>query len=126
MRILLDTVTFIWAVSSPESISRAALSALSSDRAVRELSVISLSEIAIKQARGKLTFSQKDLVQGVADLRLHVLPYTARHAYRLYDLPLHHADPFDRQIIAQTLVEGIPVVTCDQVFSLYEGLKIVW
>jgi PIN domain nuclease of toxin-antitoxin system len=126
MRILLDTVTFIWAVSSPESISRAALSALSSDRAVRELSVISLSEIAIKQARGKLTFSQKDLVQGVADLRLHVLPYTARHAYRLYDLPLHHADPFDRQIIAQALVEGIPVVTCDQVFSLYEGLKIVW
>ena len=67
---------------------------------MKEISVISLSEIAIKQSRGKLTFSQKDVIQGIADLRLRVLPYAAEHAYRLYDLPLHHSDPFDRQIIA--------------------------
>lgn len=126
MRLLLDTVTFLWAISSPDRISRVARSALASTAAVREISVISLSEIAIKQTAGKLTLSKDDLLQGVADLRLHVLPYTAKHAYGLFDLPLHHADPFDRQIIAQALVEDVQVVTCDKIFRLYKGLKVLW
>jgi PIN domain nuclease of toxin-antitoxin system len=126
MRLLLDTATFIWAVSSPENISRAAMSALRSDAAVRELSSISLSEIAIKQARGKLTFGKDDVIAGIADLRLRILPYTADHALRLFDLPVHHPDPFDRQIIAQALAEDIAVVTPDEMFGLYKGLKIVW
>jgi PIN domain nuclease of toxin-antitoxin system len=126
MRLLLDTVTFLWAVGSPERISRPAISALASTRAVREISVISLAEIAIKQARGKLMFHKEDVAQGIADLRLRILPYTADHAYNLFDLPLHHADPFDRQIIAQALAENLPVVTPDGTFSLYKGLKILW
>ncbi len=126
MRFLLDTVTFLWAVGSPERISRRAMSALTSARAAREVSVISLSEIAIKQARGKLVFRQQDVVRGIADLQLRVLPYTADHAYNLFDLPLHHADPFDRQIIVQALTENIPVITPDETFSLYTGLKILW
>ena len=91
-----------------------------------EISVVSLAEVAIKQARGKLTVSNDDLARGITDLRLHILPYTARHAYGLFDLPLHHADPFDRQIIAQALAEDIPVVTSDRAFSLYKGLKVIW
>jgi PIN domain nuclease of toxin-antitoxin system len=126
MRLLLDTATFVWAVSSPERISRAAMSALTSGRAVREISAISLSEIAIKQARGKLVLHKEDFAQGIADLGLRVLPYTAEHALGLFDLPLHHADPFDRQIIAQALAEDIPLVTPDRTFSLYKGLKTLW
>jgi PIN domain nuclease of toxin-antitoxin system len=57
---------------------------------------------------------------------LRVLPYTAEHAFRLFALPAHHADPFDRQIIAQALVENVAVVTPDESFSLYEGLTVVW
>src|SRR5579872_2167782 len=126
MRFLLDTVTFLWAVGSPERISRKAMSALNNARAAREVSVISLAEIAIKQARGKLVFHQPDVVRGIADLQLRVLPYTADHAYNLFDLPLHHADPFDRQIIVQALTENIPVITPDETFSLYTCLKILW
>jgi len=126
MRLLLDTATFIWAVSFPEKISRAAMAALQSDDAVREISAISLSEIAFKQARGKLTFSREDVATGVADLRLRVLPYTEGHALRLFDLPLHHPDPFDRQIIAQALTENIAVATPDREFRLYKGLKTIW
>src|SRR5437870_4259782 len=48
------------------------------------------------------------------------------HALRLFDLPTHHADPFDRRIIAQALVENVPVVTPDEAFRLYDGLKVVW
>jgi PIN domain nuclease of toxin-antitoxin system len=63
---------------------------------------------------------------GVADLRVRVLPYAAEHAFRLFDLPTHHSDLFDRQIIAQALVENVPVVTPDEAFKLYKGLKVVW
>jgi PIN domain nuclease of toxin-antitoxin system len=126
MRIILDTVTFIWAVTTPERLSRAAMSALRKGAAVREISVVSLTEIAVKQTREKLTFAKADAMAGVADLRLRVLPYTAEHAFRLFDLPTHHGDPFDRQIIAQALVENVPVVTPDEAFCLYEGLKVVW
>ena len=126
MRILLDTVTFLWATSSPAQLSRGAMSALRNESAVREMSAISLSEIAIKSARGKLTFGQDDINSGIAALRLRVLPYTAEHAFRLFDLPLHHGDPFDRQIIAQALAENLPVVTSDETFRLYKGLKVIW
>ncbi len=126
MRLLLDTVTFLWAVTSPERISRRAMAAMRSSAAVREISVISIAEMAIKRASGKLTFGKEDLNAGAADLRLRVLPYTAEHALRMFDLPVHHADPFDRQIIAQALCENIAVVTCDETFRLYQGLKVVW
>jgi PIN domain nuclease of toxin-antitoxin system len=126
VRIILDTVTFIWAVSTPERLSRAAISVLRKATAVREISVVSLTEIAIKQTRGKLAFGKADAMTGVADLRLRVLPYSEEHAFRLFDLPTHHADPFDRQIIAQALVENVPVVTPDESFNLYQGLKVVW
>ena len=55
-----------------------------------------------------------------------MLPYTEDHALRLFDLPLHHPDPFDRQIIAQALAENIAVVTPDREFRLYKGLKTIW
>jgi len=126
MRLILDTVTFIWAVSAPERLSRAAMSALRKSTVVREVSVVSLTEIAVKQTRGKLTFGKANAITGVADLRLRVLPYSEEHAFRLFDLPAHHADPFDRQIIAQALVEHVPVVTPDESFSLYKGLRVIW
>ena len=126
MRLILDTVTFIWAVSTPERLSRTAMSALRKATAVREISVVSLTEIAVKQTRGTLAFGKADAMAGVADLRVRVLPYAEEHAFRLFDLPTHHTDPFDRQIIAQALVENVPIVTPDESFKLYEGLKVVW
>ena len=47
-------------------------------------------------------------------------------SFRLFNLPTHHTDPFDRQIIAQALVENVAVVTPDESFHLYDGLKVVW
>jgi PIN domain nuclease of toxin-antitoxin system len=126
MRLLLDTVTFIWSVASPERISATAMKEMQKRGTLREISVISLSEIAIKTSVGKLTFSYKDVTSGIADLKARVLPYTLEHCSRLFGLPLHHSDPFDRQIIAQALAENLPVVTADEKFNLYEGLKVIW
>ena len=96
------------------------------DRNILELSAISLAEIAIKASIGKLAISDSIVRQALEDLDIRVLPYTAEHALRLFDLPLHHGDPFDRQIIAQALCEKIPVVSPDEKFSLYHELRIVW
>jgi len=126
VRLLLDTVALIFAVESPERFTKRATAILQNTENILELSAISLSEIAIKAARGKLKFSAGDTRRALEDLDLRVLPYTAHHAFSLFDLPLLHADPFDRQIIAQALSEEIPVMTCDEKFSLYKGLKVLW
>ncbi|MCC7526913.1 MAG: type II toxin-antitoxin system VapC family toxin [Candidatus Melainabacteria bacterium] len=126
MRLLLDTVTFIWSINSPERLSRRALKALQDHSALLELSAVSLSEIAIKKAKGKLSVRKDEVIAGIADLQLRVLSYTRDHAYQLFTLPLHHLDPFDRQIISQALVEQIPIVTCDEKFKLYKEVEVIW
>ena len=123
---LLDTVVLIFAVESPERLTKRATAILQNTENVLELSAISLSEIAIKVTRGKLRFSAADNHRAVEDLNLRILPYTANHAFCLFNLPPLHSDPFDRQIIAQALGEKIPVMTCDEKFSLYKDLKVLW
>lgn len=126
MRLLLDTAALIFAVESPDRLSRRVQSVLQEPENLLELSVISLVEIAIKSSRGKLSFSERTLQQAIDDLDLRILPFTTQHAFHLFDLPPHHRDPFDRQIIAQALYEKLPVITSDGKFSLYKGLKVVW
>ena len=126
VRVLLDTAILIYAVESPERLTKRATTVLENAENVLELSAISLSEIAIETALGKLILSADVARQAVAALNIRILPYTADHAFQLFDLPLHHADPFDRQIIAQALSEKIPILTSDENFSLYRGLKIIW
>jgi PIN domain nuclease of toxin-antitoxin system len=126
MRALIDTVVFVWALTAPERVSKRAMAVLAKPDTVRLLSAVSLSELAIKRSRGKLDIGKEQVVAGVSDLQLRILPYTAQHAYELFALALHHFDPFDRQIIAQAVSEVIPVITSDENFSLYKGLKIIW
>ena len=126
MRLLLDTAILIYAVEAPERLSKRATAALKDSENVLELSAISITEIAIKASLGKLKVTAAMTRQAVQDLDIRILAYTGEHALRLFDLPLHHADPFDRQIIAQALSEKMPVVSPDEKFRLYTGLKIVW
>ena len=126
MRLLLDTAALIWAVESPERLSRRAAAAIRNRQNLLELSSISISEIAIKSARGRLNISASQLLHALEDLDVRVLPVTREHAFRLFELPPHHADPFDRHIIAQALSEGIPIVSPDESFGFYKGLRVLW
>jgi PIN domain nuclease of toxin-antitoxin system len=126
VRLLLDTAVLIYAVESPERLSKRAATALKNAQNILELSAVSLAEIAIKAAVGKLKLSAAAVHQAVQDLDVRTLSYTAEHAFQLFELPFHHSDPFDRQIIAQALAEQIPVVTPDEKFGLYQGIKVVW
>ncbi|MGA8410006.1 MAG: type II toxin-antitoxin system VapC family toxin [Candidatus Acidiferrales bacterium] len=126
MRLLLDTVVLIFAVESPERLTKCATTLLQNTENILELSAISLSEIAIEAARVRLRLSAADTQHALEDLDRRILPYTAHHAFYLFDLPPHHADPFDRQIIAQAVCERIPVITCDEKFALYKNLTVLW
>ena len=126
MRLLLDTAVLIFAVEAPDRLSRRAAAALKNPENVRELSSISLAEIAVKSSLGKLGISAPLARQALDDLDVRVLPFTSDHAFRLFELPAHHRDPFDRHIIAQALSEDIAVVTPDRQFSIYTGLKLIW
>lgn len=126
MRVLLDTAVLIFSVEAPDRLSKRALSVLKSSGNLRELSSISLTEIAVKATLGKLGFSEESARQAILDMDVRILPFTADHAFRLFALPVHHRDPFDRQIIAQALSENIPVVSPDQRFKSYKELTVIW
>jgi PIN domain nuclease of toxin-antitoxin system len=82
------------------------------------VSTISLWEIAVKRAFGKLQFSE-DFERVIAEEVFDLLPVTYAHLRRLADLPLLHRDPFDRLLIAQALAERVPVATADRNFAHY-------
>jgi PIN domain nuclease of toxin-antitoxin system len=126
VRVLLDTAVLIFAVEAPDRLSKRAVAALKNPENVRELSSISLTEIAVKASLGKLSISALIARQALDDMDVRVLPFTSDHAFRLFELPVHHRDPFDRQIIAQALSEDIAIVTPDRHFSSYSGLKLIW
>lgn len=126
MRLLLDTMALICLAQTPSRLSRRAARAVKRPGCILELSALSLSEIAIKNRSGKLDMPEADLLQALDDLDIRILPYTREHALRLFGLPWHHADPFDRQILAQALAEDIPIVTSDEAFERYEGVRVIW
>jgi len=126
VRVLLDTAVLVFAVEAPDRLSKRAHAALRNPENVRELSSVSLTEIAVKTSLSKLNISAAIARQAIQDMDIRILPFTSDHAFRVFELPLHHRDPFDRQIIAQALSEDIAVVTPDEQFGWYKGLRVIW
>jgi PIN domain nuclease of toxin-antitoxin system len=90
------------------------------------LSSTSILEIALKHARHKIEMPEALVRQAVQDLGLALMAFEPRHAFRLFSLPMHHADPFDRMIIATALVEDVPLIGGDRQFARYKGLQTIW
>jgi PIN domain nuclease of toxin-antitoxin system len=92
------------------------------------LSAGTIWELSIKIGLGKLSLSlpcQQWMTQAMADLRVTVLPVTVTLADVQAGLPWHHRDPFDRLLVAQAQVEGVPIVSCDAIFDQY-GVARLW
>jgi len=126
MRLLLDTAALIYAVEAPERLSKKAAGMVRDPENTLELSAVSLVEIAIKSSGGKLRLEAATVQRAIEELGVRVLPFTASVAFALFNLPVLHRDPFDRQIISQALLEDIPVLTSDQMFKRYKGLRVIW
>jgi PIN domain nuclease of toxin-antitoxin system len=123
----LDTQTFlIAAVQGLNGFSRKLRHVLENPAVERCMSAISITEIAIKNSIGKLEISSADVSEATRDLTMTILPFTNTHAHRMFKLPLHHREPFDRMIIAVALEENLPVASGDGQFRKYSGLRVIW
>lgn len=125
MKYLLDTHAFLWAAFEPARLSARAAAACGTGELW--LSVASIWEIAIKVRIGRLqipgdlrSFISKQLSAG----QISVLPIQSRHAIRAAELPLHHRDPFDRILLAQSLEENLPLISRDPLFAQYPVARI--
>ena len=119
MRLLLDTFALIYALTRPDDLGTEARGALVDTGADVYFSPASVWEIEIKTALGKLPPVAADIataarVQGFSELAI-----VSAHAQMAGRLPLLHRDPFDRMLVAQALVEGLTVVTPDELFASY-------
>ena len=127
MKAILDTHAFLWAIAQDEKLSRRAQKIFTGPNDLW-LSVASIWEIMIKVQVGKLPLPLPTgpyVVKKLAENRIEVLSITLDHVLRTESLPLHHRDPFDRMMIAQALVEDIPIISADAVFDSY-GIKRIW
>lgn len=123
MRLLLDTHAWLWLVAAPERLSGEARSLLESSATQLFLSAASGWELSIEQALGRLELGgSAEVVIPELMLRSDVGPLniTQQHALRAGGLPPHHRDPFDRLLIAQAQLEGLPIMTADVVFEQYD------
>jgi PIN domain nuclease of toxin-antitoxin system len=108
MRYLLDTHAFIWFITNDDRLG---------SRAYEEVSNIKKLELG----KPFHALIPRELVVNEIGL-LSIVP---KHLAALADLPFHHRDPFDRLIIAQAMIEGIPIVSHDGDFPQYP-VQIVW
>jgi len=128
VRLLLDSHTLIWAADDPARLSPLVQGLLQDPAHDRLTSAATLWEIAIKVGLGKLPLSlpyRQWMERAMADLVLTVLPITLDHAERQSSLPWHHRDPFDRLLVAQAQVEGVPLVSSDAAVDAY-GITRLW
>ena len=128
MKYLLDTMVWLWSVGPTDKIGSAGLEILSNGQEEIYLSAASSWEIAIKAKLGKFQLPQAPgpyVRTRMAAQRVLPLPITQNHSLGVYDLPLHHHDPFDRLIIAQALDEGMVILTSDRVFKKY-AVEVLW
>ena len=123
MRVLLDTHIFLWWNSDPAMIVRPLREAIAQPSNEIFVSAASVWEIGSKRALGKLGFAQR-IVQSVLAHRFQLLPINGEHAEHAAELPPHHADPFDRLLVAQASLERLVLGTQDIRIRAY-GLPIL-
>ena len=128
MTLLLDTHAFLWFCQDDPLLSAAA-KALIEDPGNRKLrSVASCWEIAIKAGLGKLKLGEPSATYIPAALSrtgFELLPISLAHATSVETLPLHHRDPFDRLLVAQSIIEAFPIVSVDAALDAY-GITRLW
>lgn len=124
MNYLIDTHVFLWMLAEPSRLKSAVRKVIVDPRCAVHVSAVTAVEIAIKMSLGKLE-APDCLVQEIQSRGLLELPLRYQHGETMRTLPPHHADPFDRMLIAQAQNEGFTIITHDEKFRSYD-VNILW
>lgn len=131
MRVLLDTHTFLWWIDNDARLSASVDAFIRNGTNEVLFSAASSWEIAIKAQLGKLALPtntanlEQFILEQVAKNDFTVLPIQVEHTLAVYRLPLHHRDPFDRILVAQSQVENVPILSDDPLIRQYEA-QVIW
>ncbi|HEX3911470.1 MAG TPA: type II toxin-antitoxin system VapC family toxin [Solirubrobacteraceae bacterium] len=122
--LLLDSHALLWWEADDARLSERAREQIEGPNSVAFFSAVSLWELAIKQALGRLrlpdTLTSQLLEEGFQEV-----PITAAHGLLAGGLPRHHSDPFDRMLVAQARSEGLTIVTADSRIGAYD-VPVLW
>lgn len=128
MRLLLDTHVALWVLADDRRLSATARELVEDERHSCYLSAASVWEIAIKSGVGKLRVPARflEVLREAMMLRgVESLPIYDTHTAAVIGLPLHHRDPFDRLLVAQSMIEGMDIVSKDEILGAY-GVRVYW
>lgn len=128
MRLLLDTHALLWYSTNNPQLSTKAVGVISDGLNEVFVSAATPWELAIKVSIGKYPLNapfETFIRKAIHGNRFSLLPIELSHAAQLSTLPYHHRDPFDRMMIAQAIVEGLLVVSCDKLFDAYP-IQRIW
>jgi PIN domain nuclease of toxin-antitoxin system len=128
---LLDTMAILWFAFLPKRLPRSARETILDVDNDLNFSTVSLWEIGLKMSVGGYQdFKLPDdwelsIPEGLKQQGIMPLEIVPAHCRRIQDLPFHHRDPFDRMLAAQCLIEGMAIISSDEIFTAY-GIKRVW
>jgi PIN domain nuclease of toxin-antitoxin system len=128
MTVLLDTQAFLWFALGDERLSDVAKSTILDASNKKAISPASFWEIAIKISLGKYLLHEPYeafMHRGIEGNGFDILAIEPKHTAAVANLPFHHRDPFDRLLVAQSLVEQIPLVSSDSLLDAY-GITRLW
>ena len=128
MKILLDTATFLWAVTDAPDLSKDARELFSDPDNEIYLSSVSAWEISLKHVLGKLPLPESPIKYVPAQRKGHgieSLDLDEEAALHLNRLPALHKDPFDRMLVCQAIVQGLVLLTPDKLITQY-AVRTAW
>jgi PIN domain nuclease of toxin-antitoxin system len=128
VRVLVDTHALLWWLADDKRLSRRARKTIADEETEVLVSAACVWEAAIKASLGKLgdpTRAVSRLPSIIPERGFAELQISAAHAVQAADLPRIHRDPFDRMLVAQSMIESAPVVTNDPDIRRY-GVKTIW
>ncbi len=126
MNLLLDTHVALWAITDSPKLPKKAREMIESPRTSIWISAATIWEIAIKYSlgRGDMPVSSQDALRYFQESGYRFLPIEPEHAAAVEDLAAHHADPFDRILVAQAIVEPMRLMTHDPFMARYSDTVI--
>jgi PIN domain nuclease of toxin-antitoxin system len=121
MRLLLDTHAFLWALLDEPRLGAQSRDLITTQASSVLISHVSIWEIASKHAlaRSDMPLSAAQAIQWAQECGFELLPLDLPHLLTLEQLPLHHRDPFDRLLVAQSISESLLLLSADSAFRAY-------